>query len=84
MKIRLSTLKHLINETLLAENIPVYSTLNLKPGTILRYTGPDMEKPAMVKVISTNGDIVTLCDKHGRVHKISEKDLHTGEYTPVN
>ena len=74
MQIRVKTLRRIVRE------VAEYSTLNLKPGTVLRYTGGDMEKPNMLKVLSVQGGIVTAGDKTGKVHKIGEKDLHAGEY----
>lgn len=74
MKIRLKTLRRIIREA--AE----FSTLNIKPGMVLRYTGHDMEMPPFLKVLNVGGGVVTVGDKNGKVHKIGEKDLHMGEY----
>jgi hypothetical protein len=78
MKIRLSTLRRVLRQTLV--ETPVYSTLNVKPGMKLRYTGMDMEKPPLLKVLNVGNGVVTAGDKQGKVHKIGEKDLHSGEY----
>lgn len=83
MKIQLNTLRRIIRETFIAE-IATYSSLDLKPGTVLRYTGSDMEMPPLVKVIHVQDGVVTAGDKRGKVHKITDKDLHMGEYEVMN
>jgi hypothetical protein len=80
MQIRLGTLRRIIRET--AE----YSSLNIKPGMTLRYTGGDMEKPNFVKVLKVVGNpdtgeqTIVAGDQKGQVHKILGKELHAGEY----
>jgi ribosomal protein L24 len=82
MKIRLSELRAVIRR--IVSEAPVLSTMDLKPGAVLRYTGHDMEKPNFLKVLNVKHDgnqvIVTAGDNKGQTHKISEKDLHAGEY----
>lgn len=85
MKIRVCELRQLIREELQKlHEMPVMSTLSLKPGMKLRYTGDDMEIPAFLKVLSVAGDSVTVGDKFGKVRKISSKDLHAGVFYVMN
>ena len=85
MRIRISELRKLVRRAIneAAGNV-VHSTMEVKPGTVLRYTGGDMEKPPFVKVLKVTGDdaggTLTAGDKQGRVHKITNKDLQAGEY----
>lgn len=84
MKIQLSELRKVIREEIQKIfETPVTSTLALKPGMKLRYTGPDMEVPAMMKVLNVNGDNVTVGDQHGQVRTVTTKDLHQGHFQPM-
>jgi hypothetical protein len=79
MRVHLKTLRRILNE------VAEYSALNIKPGMVLRYTGHDMEKPPMLKVLQVKGSesgVMTIVagDKSGNVHKISSEDLKMGEY----
>jgi hypothetical protein len=82
MKIRLKTLRRILSE------VAEYSSLNIKPGQVLRYVGSfDPEAPTFVKVLKVvpgeAGQTIVAGDKQGKIHKISEKDLHSGSWEPA-
>lgn len=85
MKVKLSELRAIVREEIeKMQEAPVTSSLQLKPGMKLRYTGPDMEVPDSMQVLKVNGDVITLGDRFGHVRKITTKDLHQGVYELLN